>query len=50
MCYFYDNYLLPVYRHPVFDVTIYEPTTSFHGFHLKVLKTTTVSTLKKPIN
>lgn len=39
VCYFYDdNYPLRVYRHPVFDVTIYEPTTPIRTFHLKIFE------------
>lgn len=38
VCYFYDNYVLQVYRRPMFDVAIYETMTPFYTFHLKVLK------------
>lgn len=38
VCYFYDNYVLQVYRRLMFDVAIYETMTPFHTFHLKVLK------------
>lgn len=51
VCYFYDNYVLQVYRHLMFDVAIYETMTPFHTFHLKVLKRMThFFALRKPIN
>lgn len=38
VCYFHDNYVLQIYRRPMFDVAIYETMTPFHTFHVKVLK------------
>lgn len=46
---FYDNYVLQVYRRPVFDVT-HETMTPFHTCHPRVLKRMTHFSSEEAIN